>query len=199
MIKKALILFGLLNTIYIQSQTLKIVEEATLKPVSGLSIRNSSNNIRLTTNENGTADISLLTGVDSIFFENHPNFIPFNYSYEQLKKLNKIVHPTVQKHFKEWLKIHDSAPYVIKEAAILFETNGHKQCDKVITVVAPQLLRIERVVLRDKSDKESVLQRIDNQWSDEKKILLSDFVIENIDLEKTKAQVDNIIKLLNKI
>lgn len=124
--------------------------------------------------------------------------IVFN-NAEQLKKLNKIVHPTVQKHFKKWLKIHDSAPYVIKEAAILFETNGHKQCDKVITVVAPQLLRIERVVLRDKSDKESVLQRIDNQWSDEKKILLSDFVIENIDLEKTKAQVDNIIKLLNKI
>jgi dephospho-CoA kinase len=124
--------------------------------------------------------------------------IVFN-NAEQLKKLNNIVHPAVQKHFKNWLKIHYSAPYVIKEAAILFETNGHKQCDKVITVVAPQLLRIERVVLRDKSDKESVLQRINNQWSDEKKIMLSDFVIENIDLEKTKKQVDDIIKLLNKI
>lgn len=118
---------------------------------------------------------------------------------EKLEKLNKIVHPAVQKHFKDWLKIHNSVPFVIKEAAILFETGGYKQCDKVITVTAPQLLRVERVILRDKSDKDSVLQRISNQWSDEKKILLSDFVIENIDLEKTKAQVNDILKVLNKI
>jgi dephospho-CoA kinase len=118
---------------------------------------------------------------------------------EKLELLNKIVHPAVQKHFKNWLKNHLASPFVIKEAAILFETGGHKQCDKVITVVAPQLLRLERVVLRDNSDKESVLQRINNQWSDEKKILLSDFVIENVDLEKTKAQVQDILKVLNKI
>ena len=118
---------------------------------------------------------------------------------EKLEQLNKIVHPAVQKHFKDWLKNHTTSSFVIKEAAILFETGGHKQCDKVITVVAPQLLRLERVVLRDNSDKESVLQRINNQWSDEKKILLSDFVIENVDLEKTKAQVQDILKVLNKI
>jgi dephospho-CoA kinase len=118
---------------------------------------------------------------------------------EKLEILNKIVHPAVQKHFKEWLKNHSSVPFVIKEAAILFETGGHKQCDKVITVTAPQLLRVDRVILRDKSDKDSILQRISNQWSDEKKILLSDFVIENIDLEKTKAQVCDILKVLNKI
>lgn len=118
---------------------------------------------------------------------------------KKLEQLNKIVHPAVQKHFKDWLKNHTTVPFVIKEAAILFETGGHKQCDKVITVIAPQLLRIERVILRDKSDKDSVLQRINNQWSDEKKILLSDFVIENIDLEKTKAQVNDILKVLNKI
>lgn len=118
---------------------------------------------------------------------------------EKLEQLNKIVHPAVQKHFKSWLKNQSSYPFVIKEAAILFETGGHKQCDKVITVTAPQLLRIERVVLRDNSDKDSVLQRINNQWSDEKKILLSDFVIENVDLEKTKEQVQDILKVLNKI
>ena len=118
---------------------------------------------------------------------------------EKLEQLNKIVHPAVQKHFKNWLKNHLASPFVIKEAAILFETGGYKQCDKVITVVAPQLLRLERVVLRDKSDKKSVLQRINNQWSDEKKVLLSDFVIENVDLEKTKAQVQDILKVLNKI
>ena len=88
MIKKTLILIGLLNTIYLQSQTLKIVDEVTLKPISGLSIRNAAKNIQLITNKNGTADISLLKGVDSIFFENHPNYISTIYSYEQLKKLN---------------------------------------------------------------------------------------------------------------
>lgn len=124
--------------------------------------------------------------------------IVFNNPHK-LEQLNKIVHPAVQKHFKDWLKNHNSVPFVIKEAAILFETGGYKQCDKVITVIAPQLLRVERVILRDKSDKDSILQRISNQWSDEKKILLSDFVIENIDLEKTKAQVDDILKVLNKI
>jgi dephospho-CoA kinase len=124
--------------------------------------------------------------------------IVFNNS-EKLKSLNNIIHPAVQKHFKDWLKNHESIPFVIKEAAILFETGGNKQCDKVITVIAPQLLRVERVVLRDKSDKKSVLQRISNQWSDEKKVLLSDFVIENIDLEKTKTQVEYILKLLHKI
>lgn len=118
---------------------------------------------------------------------------------EKLEQLNAIIHPLVQKHFKDWLKNHATVPFVIKEAAILFETGGHKQCDKVITVIAPQLLRIERVILRDKSDKETVLRRINNQWSDEKKILLSDFVIENVDFEKTKQQVDDILKVLNKI
>jgi len=118
---------------------------------------------------------------------------------EKLEELNKIIHPAVQKHFKNWLKNHNTVPFVIKEAAILFETGGHKQCDKVITVVAPQLLRIERVILRDKSDKNSVLDRINNQWTDEKKVLLSDFVIENIDLEKTTTQVNDILKVLNKI
>lgn len=124
--------------------------------------------------------------------------IVFN-NIEKLEELNKIVHPAVQKHFKDWLKNYSTVPFVIKEAAILFESGGHKHCDKVITVVAPQLLRIKRVILRDKSDKESVLQRINNQWSDEKKILLSDFVIENVDLEKTIKQVDDILKVLNKI
>lgn len=118
---------------------------------------------------------------------------------EKLEQLNKIVHPAVQEHFKNWLKNHLASPFVIKEAAILFETGGHKKCDKVITVIAPQLLRLERVILRDKSDKDSVLQRINSQWSDEKKILLSDFVIENVDLEKTKEQVRDILKVLNKI
>ena len=131
MIKKTLILIGLLNTIYIQSQTLKIVEEATLKPVSGLSIRNSSNNIRLTTNENGTADISLLTGVDSIFFENHPNFLPFIYSYEQLKKLN----------FKLTL-----TPYITFDNLVLSVTKW-RQDNKYIPIKVSKITSKDRLLM----------------------------------------------------
>jgi len=117
----------------------------------------------------------------------------------KLSELNNIVHPEVQKHFQNWLKNKKDFPFVIKEAAILFETGGNKQCDKVITVVAPQELRIQRVKERDKVTREDVLERINNQWTDEMKILVSDFVIENIDIESTKSKVDEILKELNNL
>lgn len=118
---------------------------------------------------------------------------------EKLSELNNIVHPEVQKHFQNWLKNKKDFPFVIKEAAILFETGGNKQCDKVITVVAPQELRIQRVKERDKVTREDVLERIKNQWTDEMKISASDFVIENIDIENTKTKVDQILKVLNNL
>ncbi len=116
-----------------------------------------------------------------------------------LQKLNQIIHPRVQKKFEQWLKIHSKARYVIKEAAILFESGSYKQCFKVILVTAPQDVRIERVLKRDITDYDSVVQRISNQWSDEIKIPLSDFVIENINLLQTKSQVLEIHNVLNKI
>ncbi|MEZ4796462.1 MAG: dephospho-CoA kinase [Flavobacteriaceae bacterium] len=105
-----------------------------------------------------------------------------------LEKMNNIVHPKVASHFKRWLKKQD-APYVIKEAAILFENNTYKSLDFVITVIAPEKERINRVIVRDKSSEEKVKAIIKNQWSDAKKVKLSDFVIENIDLKSTKKQV----------
>ncbi|WP_333695078.1 dephospho-CoA kinase [Flavobacterium sp.] len=116
-----------------------------------------------------------------------------------LQKLNQVVHPRVQKKFEQWLKIHSKAKYVIKEAAILFESGSYKQCFKVILVTAPQEIRIERVLKRDETDYDSVVKRISNQWSDEIKIPLSDFVIENVNLSHTKSQVLEIHNVLNKI
>ncbi|MFM7728899.1 MAG: dephospho-CoA kinase, partial [Flavobacteriales bacterium] len=66
-----------------------------------------------------------------------------------LKRLNRIVHPAVRKDFKEWMALHRSAPYVLKEAAILFESGTDKDCDFVITVVAPVELRVQRIRDRD--------------------------------------------------
>lgn len=118
---------------------------------------------------------------------------------EKLKKLNKIIHPEVGKKFEEWRKKQKS-PYVIKEAAILFESGGAEECDLIITVTAPVETRINRVITRDGVSRESVLARINNQWSDEEKIQLSDFTIVNTDIEETRKQIEDIHgKILNLI
>lgn len=105
-----------------------------------------------------------------------------------LQKMNAIVHPKVGIHFKNWASKQHTA-YVIKEAAVLFENNGYKQCDYVITVTAPKDLRIERLLKREPTTKEKIEAVMNNQWSDEAKIKLSDFVIENTTMEHMKAQV----------
>lgn len=105
-----------------------------------------------------------------------------------LAKMNAIIHPKVADHFKNWLKKQKS-PYVIKEVAILFENGGYKNVDKIITVTAPKEERIKRVMKRDGSSLEKVLAIMKNQWSDEDKIKLSDFVIENLTISKTNTQV----------
>ncbi|WMI65544.1 dephospho-CoA kinase [Aestuariibaculum sp. YM273] len=108
-----------------------------------------------------------------------------------LQKMNAIVHPEVGKHFEAW-KLKQNAPYVIKEVAILFENGGNKQCDLVITVTAPMDLRIQRLLKRDDTTEEKIQAIIKNQWSDEDKIALSDFVVDNVNLEETKDQVERI-------
>ncbi|MES2578591.1 MAG: dephospho-CoA kinase [Bacteroidota bacterium] len=115
---------------------------------------------------------------------------------EKLEKLNNIVHPAVKKHFEQWLLQHTAAPYVIYEAAILFESGSYKNCDLIITVTAPIELRIQRVVERDKTTRELVLKRINAQWTDEQRISKSDFIIENTSMETTKLEVVKILKIL---
>ena len=116
---------------------------------------------------------------------------------EKLKQLNKIVHPAVKKHFDNWVLQHKDFPFVIKEAAILFESGSYQYCDKIITVIAPIETRIKRVINRDKTSRENVLDRINSQWTDEQKTSKSDFVIANISFDDAKNQVDKIINLLS--
>ena len=118
---------------------------------------------------------------------------------EKLKELNVIVHPEVQLHFKNWVKEHKDFPYIIKEVAILFETGGNKQCDKVILITAPEELRIERAMKRDNVTKKDILVRINNQLPESKKKELSDFIIDNINLSNTFLKIDKILKILAKL
>ena len=108
---------------------------------------------------------------------------------EKLDKLNAIRHPYVQQDFLQW-KQSQQAPYVIKEAAILFESGSYRDCDFIIMVTAPLEERIKRVMLRDKIDRETVEKRIKNQWNDEKKIELSTFVIENREIDKNLDKIE---------
>ncbi len=114
---------------------------------------------------------------------------------EVLKKMNAIIHPAVANHFEDWKNSQRSA-YVIKEAAILFENQGYKQCDYTILVVAPQEIRIKRVQKRDHSTRKEILDRIKNQWGDAKKKQLADFVIKNVKLEETKYKINEIHKII---
>jgi dephospho-CoA kinase len=105
-----------------------------------------------------------------------------------LQKMNSIVHPYVANHFNKWL-LKQTAPYILKEVAILFENDGYKQCDLVITVTAPKELRMKRLLNRDNTTKENIEAIIKNQWTDEQKVKHSHFVITNSELENTKKQV----------
>ncbi|BCY29493.1 dephospho-CoA kinase [Flavobacterium okayamense] len=115
---------------------------------------------------------------------------------EKLNKLNSIVHPKVKKHFMEWVLLHKNEPFIVKEVAILFETNGHLDCDKVILVTAPEDVRLMRVMQRDNVSKEDVLARMNNQMSEEEKISKSDYVIHNIVLNDTYNQIDKLLKII---
>lgn len=114
---------------------------------------------------------------------------------ELLNQLNKIVHPAVHKHFKEFVK-KQTAQYLVYENAILFENKNELFCDKVIVVTASEKNRIDRVMKRDGVSKEDVLARMKNQWSQEDKIAKADFILENMDALRIKEQVLKIHKQL---
>lgn len=114
---------------------------------------------------------------------------------ELLKKLNEIVHPLVRKSFKSWAR-RQKFCYVIQEAAIIFENENQDFYDKIVLVTAPEEVRINRILKRDGSPRERILERMGNQWPDSKKIPLSDFVINNENLDETRIKVKEIHSLL---
>ena len=116
---------------------------------------------------------------------------------EMLKQLNQIIHPAVKRDFENWLIANKNHPIVVKEAAILFESGSYKDCDAVITIVAPLNSRIQRIMARDNTIYEAVLSRINNQWTDEMRIEKSDYVIENEDVNIACKQTENILKTLS--
>lgn len=95
-----------------------------------------------------------------------------------LEQVDSLVHPVVFEHFRKW-ETEQDAPYVIFEAAILFESGASKLVDRIATVVAPVEERVERVIQRNKLTKEQVMDRMRNQMDDDSRIKMSDYVINN--------------------
>lgn len=98
---------------------------------------------------------------------------------EKLKKLNSIVHPAVFRAFDNWLNQQKNAPYVLKEAALLFESGSYKDCDFNLLITSPHNLKMSRIMQRDSVSEGEVLKRMNKQLSDAEKAPLSDFTINN--------------------
>lgn len=109
----------------------------------------------------------------------------------KLKKLNAIVHPAVYDDFKKFISLCNNK-YVIYESAILLQSGNSSMFDYIINVSAPLSIRIDRIIKRDKTSEDKIKLRLQNQEITDESISKANFIIENIDLDKTQQQVLNI-------
>jgi dephospho-CoA kinase len=108
---------------------------------------------------------------------------------DQLAKLNALVHPATIAAADKWASRFADRPYIIKEAALLFEAGTNVGLDYIIGVTAPVELRITRVMARDQVSREEVLSRMQHQLDDTEKMKRCDFVIDNSDASLVIPQV----------
>lgn len=111
--------------------------------------------------------------------------------------LNQLIHPLVKTDFEQWMaSLEAKSPYVVQEAAILFESSFEKYVDKTILVTAPLHLRMNRVMERDHISAAMFMQREANQWTEDKKTELASFVIVNDD---TKLLIPQLMEIHQKL
>lgn len=115
---------------------------------------------------------------------------------KKLSLLNQLVHPVVRQDFLNWAELQENSPYVVEEAAILFESGAHAFLDQSVLVYAPEELRIERVMKRDGMGREQVLKRMGHQMEEEEKLKLADHVLRN---DGTRMLLPQVIALHKKI
>lgn len=118
---------------------------------------------------------------------------------ELLNQVNQIVHPAVRKDFELWCRQFENKRYLIHEAAILFESGGDKQMDRIISVDAPHEVRINRVTARDGVSREQVLERMGHQMNDMERNKLSDYILYNDGTRMLLPQVLDIHQKINEI
>lgn len=115
---------------------------------------------------------------------------------ERLEKLNQLVHPRVAEDYQRWASGQQLAPYVIREAALMYEAGADKTVDRMIVVRAPEALRIQRVLQRDRNRTEDEVRNILNrQWPEEEKVKRADFLIDN---DETQLVIPQVLSLHEK-
>jgi dephospho-CoA kinase len=117
-------------------------------------------------------------------------------SPELREKVNGLVHPIVRADFAQWAS-NQSKEIVFNEAAILFETGANTNFDATILVIAPEAIRIDRVMKRENCSRELVLKRIHSQWSDEQKSSLANFQIINDSVSPLLIQVEKVLEKIS--
>ena len=115
----------------------------------------------------------------------------------KLKQLNAIVHPAVRTDFINWLSQNSNAKFIIKEAAIIIESEAYKDLDKLIVVNASRDQKIKRIKQRDNLSLEDIENRIQNQLSDEIRNQYADFIIDNNSGKKELKQ--QVLSIYNKL
>jgi dephospho-CoA kinase len=127
------------------------------------------------------------TYVDEKLNRSYLSSIVFN-NADKLALLNSIVHPATIADAAKWM-LRQTSPYVIKEAALIFESGSQQGLDKVIGVYAPAALRIQRVIKRDNISRDEIVARMNKQIDEEIKMRLCDYVIKNDEQEMVLPQV----------
>lgn len=115
---------------------------------------------------------------------------------DALQNLNSIIHPLVEKDYKQWAGKRKTLPYVLKEAAILFESGFHRNMDKTILVISQTDLMVHRVIKRNNVSEKSVKRRLANQVNQQTKINKADYIIYNDESKLVIPQVLNIHNIL---
>ncbi len=111
---------------------------------------------------------------------------------DALRLLNNLVHPAVFRAFDAWVTNQRNAPYILKEAALLFESDSYKMCDYSVLVKSPTDLKIQRVMQRDKISAADVQLRMDRQLSDDQKQPLASFTLIN---DEKQLLIPQVLKL----
>ena len=111
---------------------------------------------------------------------------------ELLAGLNAIIHPAVRQDFTDWCQIYHLKPFVLHEAAILFESGVSDEMDETIVVWAPEEMRVARVMARDQVTEDEVRGRMKHQWTDLEKITRAQFTVINDSAHSLIRQVKDL-------
>lgn len=132
---------------------------------------------------------------DELYNRSYISSIVFN-DAKRLLLLNEIIHPVVFADWADFCRNHGQHPYIIKEAAIMFETESARTVDKIVLVHSPEELRIARLMERDGADEATVRQKMSRQMGEEERLKLTDLVIYN---DNEHSLVDQVMALHKRI